>query len=92
MIWATLDTGDDIRNVMNSTGLMRKTLLQAMSNKRKRYRCEGYSDDDFKVLQARNNLVWKLDDACVALSMCIQTGSLPTGAHEKLKRVANLVV
>jgi len=36
--------------------------------------------------------VLKLDDICEALSMCIQSGSLPTGADEKLKHIANLVV
>jgi len=92
MIWATPDTEDDIQDIMNSTGLMRKTLLQAMSNERKRYRCERYSDDNLKGLRASNNLVLKLDDACEALNVCIQAGSLPTVAHEKLKLVANLAV
>jgi len=63
-----------------------------MSNERKRYRSEGYSDDDLKGLRASNNLVLKLDDACEALNVCIQTGSPPTGAHERLKLVANLAV
>jgi len=51
MIWATPDTEDDIQDIMNSTGLTRKTLLQAMSNEQKRYRGEGYSDDDLKGLR-----------------------------------------
>jgi len=92
MIWATPDTEDDIQDIMNSTGLTRKTLLQAMSNEQKRYRGEGYSDDDLKGLRVSNNLVLKLDNACEALSVCIQSGSLPTGADKKLKRIANLVV
>jgi hypothetical protein len=92
MIWATPDTEDDIRDVMSSTGLTRKTLLQAMSNERKRYRGEGYSDDDLKELRASNNLVLKLDDASEALRACIQAGSLPPGAYVRLKCMIDLAV
>jgi hypothetical protein len=92
MVWATPDAEGDMRDVMLFTGLTRKALVQAMSNERKRYRAEGYTDDDLKALRASNGLVLKLDDACEALSMCIQTGSLPPGVDQRLKRVVALVV
>ena len=81
-----------MRDVMLFTGLTRKALVQAMSNERKRYRAEGYTDDDLKALRASSGLVLKLDDACEALSMCIQTGSLPPGVDQRLKSVVALVV
>ena len=81
-----------MRDVMLFTGLTREALVQAMSNERKRYRAEGYTDDDLKALRTSNGLILKLDDACEALSACIQTGSLPPGVDQRLKRVMALVV
>jgi len=81
-----------MRDVMLFTGLTRKALVQAMSNERKRYRAEGYTDDDLKALRTSSGLILKLDDACEALSTCIQTGSLPPGVDQRLKRVMALVI
>src|ERR1700712_2498437 len=92
MVWATPDAEDDMRDVMRFTGLRRKALVQAMSNERKRYRAEGYTDDDLKTWRASSGLALKLDDACEALIACIQMGSRPPGIDQRLKRVVALVV
>ena len=80
-MWATPDAEGDMRDVMFSTGLTRKALVQAMSNERKRYRAEGYTDDDLTALRASSGLVLKLNDA-----QCVYPdGVTASGCRSKVK-------
>lgn len=92
MIWVTPETEEAMRDVMRFTGLTRKALVQAMSNERKRYKAEGYTDEDLRMLGRNHGLAKQLNDVSEALKECISAGFLPLGLDRKLKDMMTLAV
>jgi hypothetical protein len=81
MVFATKENYENINRVVELTCLSREQVVQAMSNERERLKA-----------QENGRLGGQLKDLRVSLQDCIDRGHCPSGLHDEVKDVAQMMV